>query len=188
MISSARKAPVCTAIAVVAALALAGCGEEAPPETALIPQSEANALIDLLDEAQKAYDEGDCGEVGSTLGQLRNRLGEKTAREDVDPAVMETLTTSVERLEQLSRTCEPATTAPITTAPITTAPVEPTTPPPTTEEVEPTTVEETTTEEETVTEKEPPEEPPGGGPPETPRGQSGEGGEGGGGGGEGGDE
>lgn len=180
MISASIKPRLGALLALLVALAAGGCGEEASAPAALIPQEESDKLVELLDDAEQQYDEGACEELGLTIGQLENRVTEKTAQQDVDPAVIETLTASLARLDRLSTTCEPPPTVTETVPPPTTAPPAPPTtvpteaPPTTTEETKPETTEPETTEEEKK-EKPPkkpePEEPPDGGPPPEPPGQ-----------------
>ena len=150
------------ALAATLVLAVAGCGEEDPR---LLSEGRSETLLDLLDDAEKQFEDGECEELAATLEEFAQQVNE--VQGEVDENVRTALRDESQELVNLQDECEPPEEP--------TVPVEPTVPPPTetlppttTETVAPPTTE--TTEEETV-EEEPPEDgaqgngPDGEGPP-----------------------
>jgi hypothetical protein len=154
-------------------LVVPACGGEEQPS--LLPPDDAGVLLELLDDAERRFDQGSCDELEATLNEL-DREADGLPDAEVDPQLRTTLNAEIVELNEMADRCRqdeeelaPAPVAPApTVVPETTAPVPEQT----------TTVEET----ETETEEEPParEEQPEGptnppeppqGPPEEPPGQ-----------------
>jgi hypothetical protein len=157
------NAPLVLSIS-LAALLVSGCGGGEDP--GLISRDDAPRLLELLDQAEKRFDDGSCDELETTLTEL-DREADQIPDAEVDARLRTTLNGEIQELTEMAAKCEPAeeeivpepVPAPAPVVPETTAPapVEPTT----TEETEPTTEEE---------EQAPPEEkPPQGKPPEPPQ-------------------
>jgi hypothetical protein len=148
------------ALGALCALALVACGSD---DEGTIPPTNAQALLDDLEDAQAERDEQDCPGLVDAAGNLITDVGELP--DTVDPEVRTALADGAQNLQDLANdesNCQP------------TGPTGPSGQQ--TETVEPTTTEaftETTTTETTTTEEEPVEPPPqpgnegndGGGPP-----------------------
>jgi hypothetical protein len=159
---------------VVAALAMAitACGEDEP--MADIPQEDATAMLDRLDQARAAAQAGDCATAQAAAEAFVGVVNELKA-EDVETEVKEAMRAAGFRLEELiNDQCEePAAATETPDEGEVAPPEETTTEEPTTEEEPP---EEEPTETETDTE-EPPGQPPGEGevtPPPDDGGDDGE--------------
>lgn len=135
-------------------LAAAGCGGEEPQGT-LLGQQRADTLLDLLDDAQNQFEDGECDELeGETLPELEDAV--MGVSNDVDESFRAALDEETQALQELADDCRPeeeTTTAP---EPVEPAPApEPVEPVPEPEPVPPTTTEEEPTEEEPPPEEEP---------------------------------
>ena len=149
--------PLPALAAVLLAVLVAGCGGEEEPQ--LLTEGRSDTLLDLLDDAEKQFEDGECDELAQTLEQFAQQVND--VQGEVDENVRTALREESEDLVQLQDDCE----EPVEEPPVTETIPPPTTetvPPITTETVPPTTEEETTEED---TEEEPEEEvPPGNGP------------------------
>jgi outer membrane biosynthesis protein TonB len=150
--------PILALPAALLALAAAGCGEEDPR---LLTEGRSDALLDLLDDAEKQFEDGECDELGNTLDEFADQVNE--VQGEVDENVRTALREESADLVELQDECEPPE-PPVVTETVPPPTTIETAPPPITEETEPPTTEEETTEEEPPPEEPPPEEPPGNGP------------------------
>ncbi len=136
------------------AIAVASCGGD--DETRALSKVKSDRLLELLDEAEKDFEDGDCAGLSGTLDDLATEVNE--VESEVDEGVRDALSTETQELVNFaSADCEQTVPTETVIAP----------PPTTTEETEPTTTEETEpTTEEIPTEEEPSGEGPDGeGPP-----------------------
>jgi hypothetical protein len=126
-----------TALALLAVLALPGCGGDKKT----IPRSDASSLIaDLRDARDAAGDPDKCPELRAAVRRVQSGVGSLPA--SVDNDTRDSLVNGVNNLiDEASRECENAQTTPTTTTPTTTTPTATTetTPPPPTETTPPTT-------------------------------------------------
>jgi hypothetical protein len=147
--------------ALLVALLATGCGGEEEPR--LLTEGRSESLLDLLDDAEKRFEDGECDQLAQTLEDFAQQVNE--VQSEVDENVRTVLREEGKELVELQDDCEepveeppPTETVPPPTTETVPPPTE-TVPPPTTEEE---TTEEETTEEETTQEEEvPPEKPPG---------------------------
>lgn len=143
------------AVASGLALAASGCGGEEEPG-ALLSQSRADSLLELLDDARSQFEDGECDELdGKTLPALEEEVAGVSS--DVRESFRVALDREMEDLQKLADECKPEDEPAPAPAPV---PEETVAPPTTTEEVAPppTTTEEVappTTEEEPPPEVEP---------------------------------
>lgn len=130
---------VVTALAVLVALALGGCGGD---DEGTIPRDEADQLIELLREARvQAGDEDRCERLEDLVAQIEAEVA--ALPNSVDRDTRRTLRDGVDNLEAKAREeCEDVETTPTETTPTETETVPPpteteTVPPPTETETEP---------------------------------------------------
>jgi hypothetical protein len=141
------------ALASSLAVALTGCGEEEQPAP-LLSQSRADTLLDLLEDAEQQFEDGDCDTLeGQTLPALEEEV--TGVSNEIEESFRAALQEETQALAELASNCEPAEEpAPAPAPEETVAPTTEVAPPPTTTE----TVPPTTTEEETTEEVEPEED------------------------------
>jgi hypothetical protein len=140
------------------AVAITACGEDEP--MADIPQPDATAMLDRLEQARAAAEAGDCATAQAAAEEFVGVVNELKA-EDVDTDVKEAMRAAGFRLEELiNDQCEEPAAGTETPDEDEVAPPEETTTEETTTEEEPPEEEPTETETDTETE-EPPRQPPG---------------------------
>jgi hypothetical protein len=144
---SPRTTAVRAALIGVVVISVSGCGGEEEPS--LLAPDDAGVLLELLDDAERRFDQGSCDELESTLNELDQET-DGLPDAEVDPQLRTTLNAEIVELNELADRCRPdeEELAPAPVAPAPTVVPETTAPLP----------EETTTVEETDTETE--EEPP----------------------------
>ncbi|CAN5683724.1 hypothetical protein BH24ACT25_BH24ACT25_06140 [soil metagenome] len=141
--------------ALLLALVVAACGGEEEPR--LLTEGRSESLLNLLDDAEKQFEDGECDELGKTLEEFAQQVND--VQGEVDENVRTALREESADLVQLQDDCEEPVEEPPPTETVP-PPTTETVPPPT-ETIPPTTTEEETTEEETTQEEPPPKEPPG---------------------------
>lgn len=104
--------PLVLAIAALAALGLAACGEE---DAQLLPGETAREITANLDTVQQLSDEGDCVGAESAAQQVGEQI---EALEGVDRKLKQALEDGAARLEEVIVECEEATTESIAPAEI----------------------------------------------------------------------
>jgi hypothetical protein len=160
-----RTTAVRVALISVVVITASGCGGEEEPS--LLAPDDAGVLLELLDDAERRFDQGSCDELESTLNEL-DRETDGLPDAEVDPQLRTTLNAEIVELNELADRCRPdeEEIVPAPVAPAPTVVPETTAPVPVPEET--TTIEEpeTETKEEPPPSQEQPERPAN--PPEPP--------------------
>lgn len=107
--SALRPSFLPLAAALLAAIVLAGCGNDRPDDSRLLSHSTASNLRSDLNAVERLVGEGDCDQAKAQATAFQQKVG---SLRRLDPSLRDALRAGAARLETLvSNSCTPASTA-----------------------------------------------------------------------------